>query len=44
MYLLVEDSHNGCSTECDAMTVHDERVREFALNYPECTAIMQLID
>ncbi|HFO0778052.1 antirestriction protein [Enterobacter hormaechei] len=41
---LMAYSHHACRTECDAMTEHYYRLRDFALNHPECTAIMHLID
>ncbi|MEI7000474.1 antirestriction protein, partial [Klebsiella pneumoniae] len=30
--------------ECDAMTEHYYRLRDYALNHPECSAIMHLFD
>ncbi|HBW0980624.1 TPA: antirestriction protein [Klebsiella aerogenes] len=41
---LMAYSHHACRTECDAMTEHYYRLRDFALNRPECSAIMHLID
>ncbi|EML0564710.1 TPA: antirestriction protein [Klebsiella oxytoca] len=41
---LMGYSHHACRTECDAMTEHYYRLRDFALNHPECSAIMHLID
>lgn len=41
---LMAYSHHACRTECDAMTEHYYRLRDFALSHPECTAIMHLID
>ncbi|MBG6245515.1 hypothetical protein CS369_13340 [Candidatus Symbiopectobacterium sp. 'North America'] len=41
---LMAYSHHACRTECDAMTEHYYRLRDFALNHPECGAIMHLID
>lgn len=41
---LVAYSHHACRTESDAMTEHYYRLRDFALNHPECNAIMHLID
>lgn len=41
---LMAYSHHSCRTECDAMTEHYYRLRDFALNHPECSAIMHLID
>ncbi|AXD95458.1 antirestriction protein [Salmonella enterica] len=41
---LMAYSHHACRTECDAMTGHYYRLRDYALNYPECSAIMHLID
>ena len=41
---LMAYSHHACRTECDAMTEHYYRLRNFALNHPECSAIMHLID
>lgn len=37
-------NHHACRTECDAMTEHYYRLRDYALNHPECSAIMHLID
>ncbi|WP_105608317.1 antirestriction protein [Cronobacter sakazakii] len=41
---LMAYSNHACRTECDAMTEHYYRLRDFALNHPECSAIMHLID
>ena len=41
---LMAYSHHACHTECDAMTEHYYRLRDFALHHPECSAIMHLID
>ncbi|EOX0541090.1 antirestriction protein [Klebsiella aerogenes] len=41
---LMTYSHHACHTECDAMTEHYYRLRDFALNHPECNSIMHLID
>ncbi|HBL5382634.1 antirestriction protein [Enterobacter hormaechei] len=41
---LMAYSHYACRTECDAMTEHYYRLRDFALHHPECSAIMHLID
>jgi hypothetical protein len=41
---LMAYSHHACCTECDAMTGHYYRLRDYALNHPECSAIMHLID
>jgi hypothetical protein len=41
---LMAFSHHACRTECDAMTEHYYRLRDFALNHMECSAIMHLID
>ncbi|HAI7021890.1 TPA: antirestriction protein, partial [Escherichia coli] len=30
--------------ECYAMTVHYYRLRDYALQHPECSAIMRIID
>lgn len=40
---LMAYNHNACRTECDAMTEHYYRLRDFTLNDPECSAIMHLI-
>jgi hypothetical protein len=37
-------SHHACRTECDAMTEHYYRLRDYALNHAECSAIMHIID
>lgn len=41
---LMAYSHHACRTECDAMTEHYYRLRDYALNHPECCAIMRIID
>lgn len=41
---LMAYSHHACRTECDVMIAHYYRLRDFALNHPECSAIMHLID
>lgn len=41
---LMAYSHHACRTERDAMTGHYYRLRDYALNHPECSAIMHLID
>ncbi|CAI0886433.1 antirestriction protein [Serratia fonticola] len=41
---LMEYSHHACRTECNAITGHYYRLREYALNHPECSAIMRIID
>jgi hypothetical protein len=41
---LIEYSHHACRTECDAMTAHYYRLRDYALNHTECNAIMHIID
>lgn len=41
---LMAYSHHACRTECDAMIEHYYRLRDFALNHPEYSAIMHLID
>ena len=41
---LMTYNHHACRTECDAMTEHYFRLRDYALNHPECSAIMHLID
>ena len=41
---LIAYSHHACRTGCDAMTEHYYRLRDYALNHPECNAIMQIID
>ncbi|WP_446496383.1 antirestriction protein, partial [Escherichia coli] len=37
---LMTYSHHACRTECYAMTVHYYRLRDYALQHPECSAIM----
>ena len=41
---LMAYNHHACRTECDAMTEHYYLLRDYALNHPECSAIMYLID
>ena len=41
---LIEYSHHACRTECDAMTEHYYRLREYALRHPEAHAILRIID
>ncbi|WP_320726115.1 antirestriction protein [Enterobacter ludwigii] len=41
---LMAYNHHACRTECDAMTEHYYRLRDYTLNHPECSAIMHLID
>ena len=41
---LIAYSHHACRTECDVMTEHYYRLRDYALNHPECSAIMSIID
>ena len=41
---LIAYSHHECRTECDAMTEHYWRLRDYALNHPECNAIMCITD
>lgn len=41
---LIAYSHHTSRTECDAMTEHYYRLRDYALNHAECNAIMHIID
>ncbi|MFZ4168738.1 antirestriction protein [Enterobacter ludwigii] len=41
---LMTYSHHAMRTECDAMTEHYYRLRDYALAHPECRAIMHIID
>ncbi|WP_270493012.1 antirestriction protein [Citrobacter gillenii] len=41
---LMAYNHHACRTECDVMTEHYYLLRDYALNHPECSAIMHLID
>lgn len=41
---LIAYSYHACRTECDAMTEHYWRLRDYALNHAECSAIMRIID
>jgi len=40
---LMAYSHHAMRTECDAMTEHYYRLRDYALNHAECSAIMHII-
>lgn len=41
---LIEYSHHACRTECDAMTAHYYRLRDYALQHPEAHAFLRIID
>ncbi|EOY5382722.1 antirestriction protein [Cronobacter dublinensis] len=41
---LIEYSHHACRTECDAMTEHYYRLRDYALQHRESSAILRIID
>ncbi|MGL3101394.1 antirestriction protein [Enterobacter asburiae] len=41
---LMAYSHHAYRTECDAMTELYYRLRNYALNHEECSAIMRIID
>ena len=41
---LMTYSHHAMRTGCDAMTKHYYRLRDYALNHAECSAIMHIID
>ncbi|EGG3664980.1 antirestriction protein [Salmonella enterica] len=41
---LIEYSYHACRTECDAMTAHYYRLRDYALQHPESSAILRIID
>ncbi|EPN2805995.1 antirestriction protein [Serratia marcescens] len=41
---LMTYSHHAMRTECDTMTEHYYRLRDYALSHPECSAIMHIID
>lgn len=41
---LITYSHHAMRTECDAMTEHYYRLRDYALNHAESSAIMHIID
>ncbi|PLC59975.1 hypothetical protein B9P82_27685 [Citrobacter sp. L55] len=41
---LIAYSHHACRTECDAMTEHYYRLRDYALRHAECSTIMHIID
>jgi hypothetical protein len=40
---LIEYSHHACRTECDAMTEHYYRLRDYALQHPESTPFCALL-
>ncbi|MEG5647880.1 antirestriction protein [Enterobacter hormaechei] len=41
---LIEYSHHACRTECDAMTDHYYRLRDYAQQHLESSAILRIID
>lgn len=41
---LITYSHHAMRTECDAMTAHYYRLRDYTLNHAECSAILHIID
>ena len=41
---LMAYSHHAMRTECDAMTEHYYRLRDYALQHPEAHAILRIID
>ncbi|EOU9540185.1 antirestriction protein, partial [Cronobacter dublinensis] len=41
---LIVYSHHACRTECDAMTEHYYRLRDYALQHSESSAILRIID
>lgn len=41
---LMTYSHHAMRTECDAMTEHYYRLRDYTLNHPERRTIMHIID
>lgn len=41
---LLAWSGHACRTRSDAMTEHYHHLRDYALNHPECRAIMRIID
>ncbi|MDE9580502.1 antirestriction protein [Citrobacter koseri] len=41
---LMVYNHHACRTECGVMTEHYYRLRDYALNHPECNAITHIID
>lgn len=41
---LIEYSHHACRTECDAMTEHYYRLRDYTLQHSESQAILRIID
>lgn len=41
---LLVYNHHACRTGCDTMTDHYYRLRDYAINHAECSAIMHIID
>ncbi|HDU5898955.1 TPA: antirestriction protein [Klebsiella quasipneumoniae subsp. quasipneumoniae] len=41
---LMAYNHHACRTEYDSMTEHYYLLRDYALDHPECSTIMHLID
>lgn len=41
---LIEYNHHACHIECDAMTEHYYRLRDYALQHSESSAILRIID
>ena len=41
---LIAYSYHACRTQCDAMTEHYYRLRDYALQHPEAHAILRIID
>ncbi|STB38612.1 antirestriction protein [Citrobacter koseri] len=41
---LIEYSHHTSRTECNAMTEHYYRLRDYVLQHPESSAILRIID
>lgn len=41
---LIAYSHHACRTECNALTEHYYRLRDYALRHAECNAIIRIID
>jgi len=41
---LIEYSHHACHTKCDAMTEHYYHLRGYALQHPDSSAILRIID
>ncbi|EBO9672741.1 antirestriction protein [Salmonella enterica subsp. enterica] len=41
---LIEYSHHACRTKCDVMTEHYYRLRGYALQHPESSTILRIID